>query len=132
MKVFELRIEGINELRVLHRMIMEAKFARDPVNKDISGSPLAAAVSDRVVDAIVAAERDSGGEDAARQWEIWRQISPDRREWSIALNRIEPGEPWRSWNCEKRTRFVEILLSPLKASPELINVFIKEVDSRVG
>jgi len=120
-----------NELHALHRVIMEAKFSERPTDNAIPGSPLVASVAARVLDTIIEIERDTGGDEKARHWEEWRAATPSRREWKIAVSRVDPNGPWSSWSLDEKKRFAEVLLSPLKATGGLLKQFVEEVDQRV-
>lgn len=125
-------IFDFNEVQALHRALMEAKFAENPVDTAVCGSPFVAAVANRVVDTLIEMERHSGGDERARHWEEWRQVTPSRREWKVALSRVEPGGPWSSWSVEEKRRFAELLLSPLRATDQLLDQFVREADVRAG
>ena len=123
-------ISDFDELLALHRTIMEAKFHEHLEQIEIAGSPLVASVANRVLDAIIESEHQTHGPERSRVWEEWRQVSPAKRQWRIALSRVDPSGLWPSWSWDEKKHFAELLLSPLSATEELLDRFIREADAR--
>jgi hypothetical protein len=117
------------ELLALHRVIMEAKFSAPLHDSAIVASPFVAAIADRVLNALIEKERQANQPEKAEQWAAWRMISPERREWGIALTYAKHcGCHWYEWSKEQRHNYVQVLLSPFTISLELLESFCQEVD----
>jgi hypothetical protein len=117
------------ELLTLHRVIIEAKFSAPLHDTAIVASPFLATIADRVLNALIEKERQDNQPEKAEQWVAWRMISPERREWSIALTYAKDcGRHWQDWPKEQRHNYVQLLLSPFTISRELLELFCQEVD----
>ena len=70
MNHWQLPLDGLDQARSLHRMLMDRKFSR---LDEFSGSPHIAAIQNRLADMIAAAE-------PGKHWDHWRQAEhhPDR------------------------------------------------------
>ena len=100
--------------------IIEAKFHENPFDHRIAPSPLLAEVLRRMSKAIVA-----GGE-PEDQWRAWYRLTPDRREWRVALNHVRLVNDWLDECHEKRIQYVRDLLSPYEIDDQLVERFISE------
>jgi hypothetical protein len=124
------QILEFDELHALHRALVEARFSEHVTDTALCGSPFVASVANRVFAALIEAEREAGNADRARQWELWRQVTPDRREWIVSLSRITPDGLRRRWSIDQKKEFVELLLSPFTLTDDLLERFVAEADRR--
>jgi hypothetical protein len=74
------------ELWAPYDCIIEAKFHGDPRDFDVPPSPIVADLANRIVD-VLAASAQFGSAD---RWSAWRQLTPEREEWSLWLNWYGP------------------------------------------
>lgn len=63
--------ENYYELLALFRMLREAKFDSDPNDREIAGSPIAAEICEKTVEALIKADRS---ENAEKKWREWLTI----------------------------------------------------------
>lgn len=63
--------ENHNEILALFKMLIEAKFDSEPNNRDIAGSPLAAEICEKTVEALIKADKS---ENAEKKWREWLTI----------------------------------------------------------
>jgi hypothetical protein len=104
-------IDDPNELVALHRALFEAQFAVDPHDRDVPGSPILAALANRVVDALTQIDP---------RWSEWRDAEkhPDRV--AVAARHLHANPSWASWSDAERERQVRNHLAPLVASTSLV------------
>jgi len=113
------------ELLALHHAIMHGKFFENPRLPEAQGSPHLAAVADRVLDALAAKDE---------RWNEWRQASPTRHAELLEsvrqhLKKTRRLPAWQTWSHEKRRKVVRLLLSPLIADDELVDLLIPATDA---
>ena len=99
------------ELIALHRALFEAQFSENPLDRDVSGSPLLASLANRLVDALT--EIDP-------RWADWREAEehPDRV--AIAKARLLARPGWASLPHEEKLKSINNQLAPLIPSAALI------------
>jgi hypothetical protein len=121
------QIANYYELRVTHKMMMAARFCPDPIDLEVPISPVAAGLHDRIMQQLMAIEIEKEGEEAKIRWGEWLEMSTDRREWDISVNRAKCDERWIDWSEMEQRFFTMTLLSPFKVSEGLIAEFVSEV-----
>lgn len=121
------QIENYYELRVAHKMMMEARFCPDPIDLEVPVSPVAAGLHDRIIQRLIKIEIEKKGEIAQKEWDEWLQISSSQREWEVSVERAKVDERWLAWSDMERRFFTMTLLSPFDVSEELIAQFVGEV-----
>lgn len=107
-----LNVNDQAELMVLLRTVMEAKFRGTGSDSEILGSPLLAGMANRIVQALIAIEKERGQYSEAR-WQSWLKLDPTRREWKVILKRVKGISQWSLWSAEERSRFLDDVASPL-------------------
>jgi hypothetical protein len=108
------------ELRALFKALLEAKFHPDPETPEVQGSPLVAAICERVLAAMVAVELRDGDPMAASRYAQWRRAE-GHPEWvTVVRSRIAECGAWSGWSRLEREHYVLLLLSPLIAERELV------------
>src|SRR5512133_3700048 len=111
--VFE--VSEYYELLALHRAIMEAKFHPDPQNLDVPASPLLAAVCNRLLDSLVAAEQERGRPEKGEEWQRWRTRPRQGRFWQVAVQHASAVRDWSRWSSDEKRKFTADALAPLRA-----------------
>ena len=118
------------KLMALHKALMQAKFARHPVDPIISGSPLIADMANQIVETLAQMEIERGQPERAQDWKF--RIDPSGEVWQIALSRINPNEKmWQKWTLEEKKQFCALLLSPFEFDEELLLEFVRQADDPV-
>jgi hypothetical protein len=110
-------IESHNELLALHRALMELHFVETPNDAAVYGSPLVAAIANRVFEAIIDCEKASGAVDNVEKWKSWRKLDESRREWQVLSRQIRAFK-LSTLSAEQRTDFIRALASPFLLSEE--------------
>lgn len=121
-----LEVVGNNELLALHRGLMEARFCEVPNDPDVSGSPILSEIHRKLVEVIVAGETVRSTE----QWRQWLQLSDDRREWNVALDRAIHSTRWKGLDGDEKRKLALDLLSPFDVSEAGLMSFVSAVDAR--
>jgi hypothetical protein len=121
-----------SELTALFRVLLEAKFHEDPVDRDIAASPFVAQMAIRVRDELMCLEIEREGERARQRWAEWALITPERREWKVAsmIAARMWQHSWAQWTAEMRESIVHQLLSPFDVSREAATAFVAELEAR--
>lgn len=123
----EFRINEYHELLALHRALLEAKFADDPNDRDIAGSPFVAKFAREVIKALVGHDGDRKGQQGVDRWEKWLALDSSRREWRVALQRARERPEWGKWDEAERRDCARVLLAPFRVSDEQITAFLSAV-----
>lgn len=111
-------------LLALHRLIIAAKFSESLMDTALSTSPVVARIANDVVEALMSSARTGGGTMDVSDWEEWRFLNPDRREWSVALNRAR-ADNWSELNASDRKERIDLLIAPFKLSEDNYEVFVE-------
>jgi hypothetical protein len=120
-------------LLALHRAIIEAKFAENPTQAELLGSPILAGVANRLVDVLVQREAELGVQQARDNWQKWREINATRREWGVVVKYIvNHAAVWHGWTDIERKETIQIMLSPYVVSEEKLENLIAEVNSLIS
>ena len=117
----EFSVSDHYELMALHRVIMEAKFAEDPNDPCIQGSPLVSAIADRVVESLIEMDINKYGEDSHLRWQEWRKVDLERREYKIIKTKLQSKDSLKNLDSDGYSEYVKCLFSPLQISDELID-----------
>lgn len=122
-----LQIENYYELRVAHKMMMEARFCLEPIDLEVPVSPVAAGLHERIIQKLMAIEVEKEGPESKIVWDEWLEISADYREWEVSMERAKHDSRWLSWNATEQRFYTMTLLSPFEVSEYLIAKFVREV-----
>jgi hypothetical protein len=114
---------SLQDVKALHRMVMNRKF--DGPDDDFFGSPQLAAAQNAIFEALVRAEPQK-----ASQWLSWRNA----RRHELVLDRVrqhlqDHRELITTMEPAARRSYVESLLAPLTADPELLAELANGQDS---
>jgi hypothetical protein len=112
-----MQITNEGELWALLRAIMECKFGQSSCSLELAGSAPLAQVIDRLWadfqhTRLFQIAVPAGG------WNAWRQLSPERAEWSRVAEWIGATAKWGSWPIDKRQEYVRLLALPHIIPPE--------------
>lgn len=72
-------IKDFHELVALNKALFEARFHANPDSEEVQGSPLLAAVHNRLVEALIATESDQGNRSKWQEWRQWRNRGTERQ-----------------------------------------------------
>lgn len=125
------QIQDYYSLLALHKALMQIKFAPNPLDPVLSGSPLIAETMKQIVEVLAEMEIERGQPRAAEMWRNLK-INPSENLWRIALERVGRDGPWLIWSIDKKREFATILLSPFKVDDDLLNNFIQQADQYVS
>lgn len=121
-------VDDIVELRVLQRVFREAKFCTEADDLEISDSPIAARMFERLIATLMAQAVVLDGERARLSWMRWLAIDESRDEWVASIRRATLEKEWLTFSSADRTEYVRILLSPFSTPPETIEKFVAAVN----
>jgi hypothetical protein len=121
------------DLLLMHRALMEARFAKNPSDRVLLGSPRLAEIHSSLVVEIVEAYRSEGKGDEAVGWEKWRELSSDRLEWEAVRHRMShnPASWDRFAGVEAKRDFLRICFEPFHVADELVDELIEHLDASV-
>jgi hypothetical protein len=118
------------KLLALHKALIHTKFARQPTEPIISGSPFIAEMANQIVETLAQMEIERGHPERAQDWRI--KIDPTGEVWDIALSRINlTDKVWQKWTLDEKKHFARLLLSPFEYDEQLLLEFIRQADERV-
>lgn len=106
-------LNSIDEVRTLHRMLMDRKF--DGPEDVFFGSPFIAAIQHRLVDALAAAE-------PTKDWDAWRDASrhPEKID-KVRQHLADLSDWWKGVPPAQREEHVRTVLAPLLLGKELLH-----------
>jgi len=127
-----MNIEDKYQLLAVHRAFMEARFSDNPNDPNISGSPILAEIHRNLISELVSHIPPVGG--SSEQWHNWLLLTPERREWKIAVGQTRQSSWWPKLTYEEKLDSAKNLLSPFTLSDSLIEEFVRTIDgvSSVG
>lgn len=114
MNLWQLPLDGLDDARSLHRMLMDRKFCR---LDEFSGSPHIATIQHRLADMIAAAEPGT-------PWDHWRQAEHHRDRIQQIRRYLQQEAAWPAMPASVRRQFVQDLLAPLTASDALLEELV--------
>ena len=125
-----LEFRSTDEARALLRTITAAKFSDPPYDTDILTSRLVVRIADEVSRIVKEEDERQWGEIGKQNWMTWYWLSPERREWKIALKHGVSlcGSKWKGFSQERRAEIVNLLLCPFGLTDEFLTRFMYELD----
>ena len=121
------QVDDYFELLALNKALRLLKFSYPSLDDSLPGSPLMAAMANRVVDTLVAIEIERGRLDLGVEWK--GKIVPSSHIWNNLLAHAQESSKWLQWSLEQKQEFAQILISPLEADEKIIAQFVYEVDA---
>jgi hypothetical protein len=130
----QLLVGDAGELTALLRAIVEAKFHSAERDPECATGAVLAEVARRIRDALVAHDerRDGARARARAQW--WSKLTPERTEWSIAIESANEfwATSWPRWDDGTRRAVVRDLLAPFEIDEDNLVAFIRQLDRRIA
>lgn len=120
-QVPQITVRGEAELAALDKVLREAKFAENPEDGAIAGSPIVADLARRTRAALRRMYPERPGEN---------EIGPGRREWNVSLSTAarKAVRVWTDWGRNRRHSYVRDLLSPYDVSETNVERFVREAE----
>lgn len=131
----ELFIENAYEAKALFDAILAAKFSSGPKEDPvIMPSSLLATVAWRLRELIKEADPYKLGSMQEKGWLEWDNLTPERREWQVALNEATVifARHWNKWGPEFRLKACQDLLSPLRPPENAMTLFMQELSEKIN
>lgn len=126
-----LELGSIYEAKTLLSAIGSAKFGdTPPYDIDLLASPILARVASELSKMICEYDKKRWGEIGEQDWEAWYWLTPERREWKVALNygSLACKDMWQKASLEWRVQFVSLLVNPFGLTEELQSRIFSELD----
>lgn len=113
-----------NQLLAIHTMLQERHYVRTFEHSEVIGSPFIADFAHEILDEII--RRDLADNPArAREYEKWRLLTPERREFHMIELRIDDIEDWLEWSNNRRQGYILAMASPYRLSEENLDRLIR-------
>ena len=127
-----LKLESPDEARALLRALTAAKFAEQPYDMDVLTSRLVARIANELSQVVREEDEKQWGAIGRQNWATWYWLSPERREWEVALKHGASlcGAKWKDFSTERRTELVKLLVCPFGLTDEFQFRFMSELDGR--
>ncbi|SRR5579875_189016 len=113
-------IEDKHELIALNKALFEARFHENPECAEVQGSPLLAAIHSRLIDALIATEREQRKQSAWNEWRQWRNRVIEKRQVEQIIKRVH----WIKLSKQQKIALVQSLVAPFVAEQEEINSLV--------
>lgn len=110
----------IEQLLILQRGLLEAKFSSNPRDTALQGSPILAELSSFAVTAIRERLAQEGDEARARQWAEWARWGQRAVEQQIVRDHLQRLETWQRMSKESQYAYVRALVAPFEATDDEI------------
>lgn len=125
-------VTDYSELLTLHRGLLEAKFSDAPNDPALVGSSVLGVLIVRAIEEMKILLAEKGDRKAFQGWDIWRRryFENDSREWIVCLDKARRIESWNGWHLTKKQECVENLFSPFILEPEVVSLFIRQVENK--
>ena len=128
-----MKIDELDELSLLNKAILAAKFSDLPENDELAGSPTLAGLSNRVYDEM-SSHSDKKILDKAALEELRRiKVSGScRGQWRSAVMTARRDTVLRNASPEDRISLAKCYLSPFTCKEGELRAFLDEVDGKTG
>ncbi|HEX6391957.1 MAG TPA: hypothetical protein VFZ97_00855 [Acidimicrobiales bacterium] len=118
---------SIEQLLILQRALLEAKFLAEPRDPALQGSPILAELSFGVVQAIKDHYARVGDRGRVQQWIDWSQWHRRTIEKDLVRDHLRSLEKWNQMSEEVRMAYVRSLVAPFVITPEELGELIGSV-----
>ncbi len=123
-----MEINSLKELELLNKMILEAKFSKDPIDERLIGSPYTAEIANKVYDSII----DELKKNEAESLEFWlleRKMNKQSHSkfYEIGSSYAKKIDGMR-FSKEKKTKYIRDVFSPFEISDELLEEILREIE----
>jgi hypothetical protein len=122
----------IEQLLILQRGLLEAKFSPNPRDTALRGSAILAELSSSIVDTIRERYTREGDAARARQWSEWSRWAKRTAERELVLDHLRGLEAWRRMSNEVRSSYIRALIAPFEATDDEVAELIHAADMDEG
>ena len=128
-----MKIDDLDEISLLNKAVLAAKFSDLPENDELAGSPTLAGLSNRVYDEM-SSHTDKKVLDKASLEELRRiKVSGRYRgQWRTAVMTARRDPALKSASPEDRISLAKCYLSPFTCKEGELRAFLDEVDGKTG
>ncbi|WP_017814251.1 SMI1/KNR4 family protein [Paenibacillus shenyangensis] len=121
-------IDDENELRILHNMLMEAKFSISPDDVRVSASPFSASLAWQTLEKLISKQTEKNPA-KSQSWAIWLEKKKSWI-WERSLSYLLKNPPYRWDEIDQGTKinYIKWALSPYQPTEEDIHEFIREYE----
>jgi hypothetical protein len=107
-------VDTVDELRVLHRSLMVARFGKSQDDPVLMGSPILAGLHIEILDSLI--DRDPKG--SASEWAEWRKLSGPFAD--VIVDHLSTSKAFLTMSVSEQLKCVQICVSPFIASDDEI------------
>lgn len=118
----------IEQLLILQRGLLEAKFSPAPRDTALQGSPILADLCYAIVQAIRQKYAQQGDESRVRQWAEWARWSKRTIEQQVVRDHLTRLEAWKKMSFTSKNTYVRALIAPFEATDDEIAELIRLAD----
>lgn len=128
-----MKIDGKNEISLLHRALLAAKFSNLPENDELAGDPTLAGISNSVYDEL-GKYRDKEILNTAAYEELRRVKTAGawRGQWRTAVMSARRDPVFMSAEHNDRISMAKCYLSPFTCTEGELRAFLDDVDGKTG
>lgn len=120
------------ELLALWRLVAEAKFAGNPDDRDLWGSPIVNALSKRLGEALRESARRSATTGEVERHDAWVQSLRNNVVLPIVKQRLKSdatSEMWLKFCPEDKAKYVRECVSPFIADDQLVAELVRDAEA---
>lgn len=114
------------DLLYLQRALMEARFASDPVDRVLLGSPRLAEIHRYLVDELIELDERRPGVRAPSDWREWRRFSTRTREREVIVERLKT-EDISGMDEQSRLAYLRVVTAPFEATDAELNLLSSDI-----
>ena len=114
------------DLLYLQRALMEARFARDPVDPVLLGSPRLAEIHRYLVDELIALDERKPGVRPPSGWRTWRRFSTREREREIIVRRLK-AENISQMDERSRLDYLQVVTAPFETTDVELRQLLSDI-----
>lgn len=118
----------IEQLLVLQRGLLEAKFSPNPRDTALQGSPILAELSSFIVQAIRERFAREGDETRVRQWTEWSRWDKRIIEQEVVREHLRRLEAWQRMSADSQKAYIRALIAPFEATDDEVTELIHAAD----
>jgi hypothetical protein len=113
-------IEDYFELLALNKALFEARFREKPICAEVQGSPFLADIHNRLIETLIATEREQGKQLEWSEWRRWRNRVIEKQQ----VEQIIKHAHWQQFSAHQKLAFVQVLIAPFIVDEEEMNALI--------
>jgi len=128
------KTDDFQQLSVLHKAVLAAKFSGRAINDELSGDPVLAGVANDIYDELgkLGEKKQIGSND---YWQDWRRVKTSqgfRGQWRTAVIAARRDPVMQSASPEERLSLAKCWLSPFTCTDGELRAFLDDVDGKTG